>query len=261
RAEDERVPGEPEPPPVPEGARGLDPRPRDPRQRRPLHARRDREPGRPRPALLRDGPRPHPVRRRTPDPARLLPGRARPDRARTGPRSPRRGPRGPYPPGLAKRYDAASCPRRPWAMHRTRRGHAKGSRGGESHPNGARSFAQSGLLFDARGGRRTGTSSPGAPFLEEPSAREARLARPDRARARARRPVAADLYRPRVQPPDALALAGRPRYRRGRVRAAGSRLAANRGARRRARRGRHSPVLAPLLDRPVPLAGTGQLGR
>ena len=41
RAEDERLPGEPQPAAVEGGARGLDPRPRDPRQRRALHARRD----------------------------------------------------------------------------------------------------------------------------------------------------------------------------------------------------------------------------
>ena len=40
------------------GARRLDPRPRDPRQRRALHARRDARPDRPRAALLPDGARP-----------------------------------------------------------------------------------------------------------------------------------------------------------------------------------------------------------
>ena len=40
-----------------QGARGLDPGPRDPRERRALHARRDGRPGRPRAALLPDGAR------------------------------------------------------------------------------------------------------------------------------------------------------------------------------------------------------------
>ena len=39
RAEDERLPGEPQPPALPRRTRGLDPGPRDPRERRPLHAR------------------------------------------------------------------------------------------------------------------------------------------------------------------------------------------------------------------------------
>ena len=58
RAEDERLPGEPQPAALQAGARRLDPGPRDPRQRRPLHPRRDARPGRPRAALLPDGPRP-----------------------------------------------------------------------------------------------------------------------------------------------------------------------------------------------------------
>ena len=45
-------------------ARRLDPRPRDPRERRALHARRDRGPGRPRAAVLPDVARLHPDRRR-----------------------------------------------------------------------------------------------------------------------------------------------------------------------------------------------------
>ena len=57
RAEDERVPGEPQPDALADDARGADPGPRDPRQRRPLHARRDRRPRRPRAALLPDVPR------------------------------------------------------------------------------------------------------------------------------------------------------------------------------------------------------------
>ena len=57
-AEDERLPGKPEPPALAARPRRLDSRARDPGERRPLHARRDRQPGRPRPALLRDGARP-----------------------------------------------------------------------------------------------------------------------------------------------------------------------------------------------------------
>ena len=76
------------------------PGPRDPGQRRPLHARRDRQPGRPGAALLRHGARPHAVRRGAPDPARLLPGRARPNRARAGAGSLGRGARSPHPAGL-----------------------------------------------------------------------------------------------------------------------------------------------------------------
>ena len=41
RAEDERLPGEPQPAALADGARGLDPGPRDPRERRALHPRRD----------------------------------------------------------------------------------------------------------------------------------------------------------------------------------------------------------------------------
>ena len=88
-AEDERLPGEPQPPALEGRARRLDPRARDPGQRRPLHARRDARPGRPRPALLPDGPRPLALGGRAADRPRLLPGRARPHRARAGPRGAR----------------------------------------------------------------------------------------------------------------------------------------------------------------------------
>ena len=57
RAEDERLPGEPQPAPLRPGARRLDPGARDRGERRPLHARRDGQPGRPRRALLLHGPR------------------------------------------------------------------------------------------------------------------------------------------------------------------------------------------------------------
>ena len=86
RAEDERVPGEPEPAALEVGARGLDSRARDHGQRRPLHPRRDARPGRPRAALLPDDPRPDARRGRAPDRARVLPGRPRPRRARAGAR-------------------------------------------------------------------------------------------------------------------------------------------------------------------------------
>ena len=58
RAEDERLPGEPQPAALRQGARRLDPGPRDHGQRRPLHPRRDARPDRPRGALLPDGARP-----------------------------------------------------------------------------------------------------------------------------------------------------------------------------------------------------------
>ena len=63
RPEDERLPGEPQPAPLEVRDRELDPRARDPRERRPLHPRRDALAGRPRAALLPDGPRPAPRRR------------------------------------------------------------------------------------------------------------------------------------------------------------------------------------------------------
>ena len=77
-----------------------DPRPRDPRQRRALHPRRNRGPRRPRAALLPDGPRPPAARGRAPGRARVLPGRARPDRARAGARGGHERARGAHPPGL-----------------------------------------------------------------------------------------------------------------------------------------------------------------
>ena len=70
-------------------ARGLDPRPRDHGERRPLHPRRHHRPGRPRAALLPDGPRPLAGRGGAPDRPRLLPGHPRPHRARAGPRGAR----------------------------------------------------------------------------------------------------------------------------------------------------------------------------
>src|SRR5947209_2004297 len=100
RAEDERVPGVPEPHAQPDDARGADPGPRDPRQRRPLHARGDSRPGRPRAALLSHGPRPAAERGRAAHRPRLLPGRARPDRARACARSGHRRARSPPPAGL-----------------------------------------------------------------------------------------------------------------------------------------------------------------
>src|SRR5439155_1241373 len=54
RAEDERLPGEPEPFALAQGARRLDPGPGDPGERRALHPRSDGEPGQSRRALLRD---------------------------------------------------------------------------------------------------------------------------------------------------------------------------------------------------------------
>jgi hypothetical protein len=58
RTEDERVPGEPQPDAVTDDARSADPGPRDPGERRAVHARRDRRSRRPRAALLPDGARP-----------------------------------------------------------------------------------------------------------------------------------------------------------------------------------------------------------
>ena len=63
RAEDERLPGEPQPPALEDRDRELDPRARDPRERRALHARRDAVAGRPRAALLPHGARPPRARR------------------------------------------------------------------------------------------------------------------------------------------------------------------------------------------------------
>ena len=57
-AEDERVPGVPQPDALADGARGADPGPRDHGERRALHARRDGQPRRPRAALLPDDARP-----------------------------------------------------------------------------------------------------------------------------------------------------------------------------------------------------------
>ena len=79
----------------------LDPRPRDPGQRRALHPRRDARPGRSRAALLPDGARPLARGGRAADRARLLPGRARPDRARAGARGAGRRARGAHPAGYA----------------------------------------------------------------------------------------------------------------------------------------------------------------
>ncbi len=90
RAEDERVPGEPQPAAFGHRACRFDPGPRDHGERRALHARRDAREGQPRGALLPDGPGPVAGRGRAADRARLLPGRARPDRARAGARGARR---------------------------------------------------------------------------------------------------------------------------------------------------------------------------
>ena len=57
RAEDERVPGVPQPDAQPDDARGADPGARDPRERRPLHPRRDGRPGEPGGHVLSDEPR------------------------------------------------------------------------------------------------------------------------------------------------------------------------------------------------------------
>src|SRR6266511_128294 len=84
RAEDERLSGEPQPAPFARRTRGLDPRPRDRGERRPLHARRNRQPGQPGRAFLLHGPRALTRRGRAPDRARLLPGDLRPHRARAG---------------------------------------------------------------------------------------------------------------------------------------------------------------------------------
>ena len=94
----------------PDRARGLDPRPGDPCQRRPLHARRHDQPGRPRAAVLRDVPRPHAQRRGETDRARLLPGRARPHRAGAGARGTRGRARSAHP---AKLEVLARCIRGP----------------------------------------------------------------------------------------------------------------------------------------------------
>src|SRR5256885_9943732 len=72
-----------------------------PRERRPLHARRDARPGRSRAALLPDGARAVSAGGRAHDRARLLPGRARPGRAGAGARCARRSARSPHPSGIA----------------------------------------------------------------------------------------------------------------------------------------------------------------
>ena len=100
-AEDERVPGEPEPDAVAEGARRLDPGPGDPRERRPLHPRLDDGPGRPRAALLPDGPRPLAAGGGADHRARLLPGHPGPHRPRARPRSAGRGARVAHPAGAS----------------------------------------------------------------------------------------------------------------------------------------------------------------
>ena len=61
RAEDRRLPGEPQPPAVRQGPRRRDPRPGDRGQRRALHARRGDRPDRPRAALLPALPRASPT--------------------------------------------------------------------------------------------------------------------------------------------------------------------------------------------------------
>src|SRR5581483_11829834 len=110
RAEDERLPGEPQPAALERSARGLDPGSRDHGERRPVHARRDARPHRPRAALLPDGARAHARRGRAADRPRLLPGRARPDRPGAGPRGARLGARGADPAGVAPRDLASSSP-------------------------------------------------------------------------------------------------------------------------------------------------------
>jgi Fe-S cluster assembly protein SufD len=81
RAENQCVPGVPQPDALADDPCRPDPGPRDPGQRRPLHARRDGRPGRPRAALLPDGPRAAPPGGGAPGRARVLPGRARSHRA------------------------------------------------------------------------------------------------------------------------------------------------------------------------------------
>src|SRR5205807_9503830 len=93
RAEDERLPGEPEPPALDESPRRLDPGPGDPGERRALHPRSDGEPGESRRALLRHGARPDPAGRGAPDRACVLPGGARPGGAGAGARGAGRRPR------------------------------------------------------------------------------------------------------------------------------------------------------------------------
>ena len=144
---------------------------------------------------------------------------------------------------------------------RTRHIQAKRSRRGESEPDVTRTFPRSGLLFDARGGRRTATCARCAPCLAQPFARRAGPARPDRFRARDRGAVAADLHHQRLQPRDALALARWRGGRLDRVRVASACLAQDRGARCRPRGRRRGPLLAALLDRSLSLARPGQLGR
>ena len=87
----------------PKRACRLDPRARDPRQRRALHARRDEQPGEPRRALLLHGARAVARRGRAADRTRLLSGHARPDPARAGSRRGREGARGPHPGRLKTR--------------------------------------------------------------------------------------------------------------------------------------------------------------
>ena len=85
RAEDRRLPAEPQPGPEPRGAGRLDPEPRDRRERRPLHARRDHLAGRGGAPLLPAGAR-HPADRGAEADRRgLLPPGYRPDPGRGDP--------------------------------------------------------------------------------------------------------------------------------------------------------------------------------
>src|SRR5262249_32307841 len=86
RAEDERVPGVPEPHAVADDTRSPDPGTRDPRERRPVHARSHGRPGQPRRPLLPAVARATETRSGAPDRPRLLPGDPRPDRTRAGAR-------------------------------------------------------------------------------------------------------------------------------------------------------------------------------
>ena len=82
RAEDERVPGVPQPHALADDARSPDPGPRDPGERRAVHPRGDGRPSRPRGLVLLDEPRPDAPGSGAPNRARLLPGDPRPDRTR-----------------------------------------------------------------------------------------------------------------------------------------------------------------------------------
>ena len=122
-------------------------------------------------------------------------------------------------------------------------------------------FPRKWLLFDLRGGDRTATRARCAPGFARTLAGAASATRRRRRGARARCRFAGRLRRRRLQPPDALALAGRPRHRGRRLCAALAQPAEDRlgraAVRGRSRRG----LRAPLPARALPLARAGELGR